>query len=335
MQRTTRWIGLVWLALVLNVFSPVIGYARLPSSGSGELTLELCSAAGTREIVLAQAGSDHDASSFDHAGVPHCVYCPGLAANVALGSSLPALPSFVRTFAYRAAVSTIPEFHRKGIRSRSLALRVKTLRSDRCRPCAPAARVPLAAAGVGVVRASVFQSDLSDSIYSQTTVSGATTVTNISNVDHLRGRGRVRGVELAFSGENVGLKGLAIDASVSASNARILADVANPAYVGPRFPRIARMHANLLASYRFDEHWLRASACAARAGSSTLLDNSDVNPDVYGGTSSFTVVDRKARYSFDRHWSASLGIDNLADRRYYVFQPYPGRTFNGEPKWSP
>lgn len=43
--------------------------------------------------------------------------------------------------------------------------------------------------GVGVVRASVFQSDLRDSIYSQTTVSGATTVTNISNVDRVRVRG--------------------------------------------------------------------------------------------------------------------------------------------------
>ncbi|WP_376698238.1 DUF2946 family protein [Burkholderia contaminans] len=77
MQRTTRWIGLVWLAPVLNVLSPVIGYARLPSRGSGELALELCDAASARQIVLAQAGSDHDASSFDHAGVPHCVYCPG------------------------------------------------------------------------------------------------------------------------------------------------------------------------------------------------------------------------------------------------------------------
>ncbi|MCA8272179.1 DUF2946 domain-containing protein [Burkholderia sp. AU30280] len=116
MKRTTRWIGLVWLALVLNVLSPVIGYARLASSGAGELTLELCSAAGARQVVLAQAGGDHDASSFDHAGVPHCVYCPGFAANVALGSSLPVLPGFVRTFAYRAAAPAIPEFPRKGIR---------------------------------------------------------------------------------------------------------------------------------------------------------------------------------------------------------------------------
>ncbi|KVE62826.1 TonB-dependent receptor [Burkholderia vietnamiensis] len=184
--------------------------------------------------------------------------------------------------------------------------------------------------GVGVVRASVFQSDLRDSIYSQTTVSGATTVTNISNVDRVR----VRGVELAFSGRNVGLRGLDIDANVSASNAQILADAANPAYVGSRFPRIPRVRANLLASYRFDEHWLGSVGVRYSGRQFNTLDNSDVNPDVYGGTSNFTIVDLKARYSFDRHWSASVGIDNVTDRRYYVFHPYPGRTFFGELKWS-
>ncbi|HEF4754767.1 TPA: TonB-dependent receptor, partial [Burkholderia multivorans] len=177
---------------------------------------------------------------------------------------------------------------------------------------------------------SVFQSDLRDSIYSQTTVAGASTVTNISNVDRVR----VRGVELAFSGENVGLKGLAIDANVSASSAQILADAANPAYVGSRFPRIPRMRANLLASYRFDEHWLASVGVRYSGRQFNTLDNSDVNPDVYGGTSAFTVVDVKARYRFDRHWTASVGIDNLTDRRYYVFHPYPGRTFYGELKWS-
>ncbi|WP_175713886.1 DUF2946 domain-containing protein [Burkholderia ambifaria] len=116
MKRTTRWIGLVWLALVLNVLSPVIGYARVASSGSGELTLELCSAAGARQVTLAQSGDDRGAASFDHAGVPHCVYCPGFAANVALGASLPALPGFVRAFAYRAAAPAVPDFPRKGIR---------------------------------------------------------------------------------------------------------------------------------------------------------------------------------------------------------------------------
>ncbi|MBN3788179.1 DUF2946 domain-containing protein [Burkholderia sp. Ac-20353] len=116
MKRTTRWIGLVWLALVLNVLSPVIGYARVASSGSGELTLELCSAAGARHVVLTQAADDHDNSSFDHSGVPHCVYCPGFAANVALGASLPAMPGFVRTFAIRTPAPSVPVFVRNGIR---------------------------------------------------------------------------------------------------------------------------------------------------------------------------------------------------------------------------
>ncbi|AJY12914.1 DUF2946 domain-containing protein [Burkholderia dolosa] len=116
MRRTTRWIGLVWLALVLNVLSPVVGYARLASSDTGEFSLALCSAAGAHRVVLAQAGGAHDTSSFDHAGVPHCVYCPGFAANVALGSSAPAIPGFVRAFAYGAASPAVPECSRKGIR---------------------------------------------------------------------------------------------------------------------------------------------------------------------------------------------------------------------------
>ncbi|AGR72998.1 TonB-dependent receptor [Burkholderia pseudomallei] len=184
--------------------------------------------------------------------------------------------------------------------------------------------------GFGVVRASVFQSDLRNSIYSQTTLAGASTYTNVSNVDRVR----VRGVELAFSGQDVALKGLDVDANVSATNAQTLADAANPNYVGARWPRIPRMRANLLASYRFDEHWMTSVGVRYSGRQYNALDNSDMNPGVYGGTSSFMVVDLKARYRFDRHWLASFGIDNVTDRRYYVFHPYPGRTFYGELKWS-
>jgi len=183
--------------------------------------------------------------------------------------------------------------------------------------------------GVGVVRASVFQSDLRDSIYSQTTVSGSTTVTNISNVDRVR----VRGVELAFSGQNVLLHGLDLDANVTATHSKILADAANPSYVGKRFPRIPVVRANLLANYHFTQQWQGSVGLRYSGRQYNTLDNSDINPDVYGGTSSFFVIDLKARYQVGKHWLASVGIDNLTDRRYYVFHPYPGRTFYGELKW--
>ncbi|QYD69912.1 DUF2946 domain-containing protein [Paraburkholderia edwinii] len=95
MKRSTRWIGLVWLALVLNVLSPVIGYARV-ASARGPLTVELCHAAGAQQVRI---GADDDASK-THPVVAHCVYCPGFAANFTLGASLPAVSSPVRAFAH-------------------------------------------------------------------------------------------------------------------------------------------------------------------------------------------------------------------------------------------
>ncbi|HEY4353988.1 MAG TPA: DUF2946 domain-containing protein [Paraburkholderia sp.] len=95
MKRSTRWIGLVWLALVLNVLSPVIGYARV-ASAHGPLPVELCHALGAHHVDIGM-GADEDASK-THPVVAHCVYCPGFAANFALGASLPAVSAPVRAF---------------------------------------------------------------------------------------------------------------------------------------------------------------------------------------------------------------------------------------------
>ncbi|MET5012499.1 TonB-dependent receptor, partial [Burkholderia pseudomallei] len=80
------------------------------------------------------------------------------------------------------------------------------------------------------------------------------------------------------------------------------ADAAHSNYVGVRWPRIRRMLANLLASYRFDELWMTSVGVRYSGRQYNALDNSDVNPGVYGGTSWLMVVDLKARYRFDRHW---------------------------------
>jgi Protein of unknown function (DUF2946) len=95
MKRSTRWIGLVWLAVVLNVLSPVIGYARV-ANARGPLPVELCHAAGAQNTVIG-VGADEGASK-THPIVAHCVYCPGFAANFALGASLPAVSAPVRAF---------------------------------------------------------------------------------------------------------------------------------------------------------------------------------------------------------------------------------------------
>jgi iron complex outermembrane receptor protein len=33
-----------------------------------------------------------------------------------------------------------------------------------------------------------------------------------------------------------------------------------------------------------------------------------------------------ARYQVDRHWAADLGVDNLGDRSYFEYHPFPQRT---------
>ncbi len=114
MKRSTRWIGLVWLALVLNVLSPVIGYARL-SGAQGPLAVELCHASGAQNVVIDLGGTD-DASK-THLVVPHCVYCPGFAANFALGASLPLLLTPVRAPAYMQVFEHTPVFVRRNVRA--------------------------------------------------------------------------------------------------------------------------------------------------------------------------------------------------------------------------
>ncbi|WP_089340329.1 DUF2946 domain-containing protein [Burkholderia singularis] len=116
MKRSTRWMSLVWLALVLNVLSPVIGYARdaAMAVANAPFTLELCSAAGAKRITIADEGGGDTSQA--HGGVAHCVYCPGFAANVALGASAPALPSFVRRFVCERRSEQPTVFLRRGMR---------------------------------------------------------------------------------------------------------------------------------------------------------------------------------------------------------------------------
>jgi len=64
------------------------------------------------------------------------------------------------------------------------------------------------------------------------------------------------------------------------------------------------------------------------------LTNTDINPDTFGGTSAFLVFDTKFTFKPTKQTEIGVGIDNLTDRRYYVYYPYPGRTFYLEAKFS-
>jgi iron complex outermembrane receptor protein len=174
----------------------------------------------------------------------------------------------------------------------------------------------------GVFRFSLFQDDVRDAIFRQTDTTVIPNVTSFQNIDKVRSRG----AELGYQGQDVGMEGLDVTASVAYTQSKILANASNPASVGKYFYRIPLWRAKLLATYRFGE---RASASAGVRYSGrqyNTLDNSDTNPDVYGGTSTYTVADLKFTYRPDQRSEVSVGVDNLFDERYFVYHPYPGRT---------
>ena len=59
----------------------------------------------------------------------------------------------------------------------------------------------------------------------------------------------------------------------------------------------------------------------------SAIDNSDIYTHTFQGFDSFLVVDAKVHYQFGKRWSASLGVDNLNNDRYFLFHPFPQRTF--------
>ena len=60
----------------------------------------------------------------------------------------------------------------------------------------------------------------------------------------------------------------------------------------------------------------------------------DPNPDVYLGRSSFSVFDVKVLYKFAKQWTASAGIDNIGNAKYFTWYPYQQRTFFGSVKFD-
>ena len=181
-------------------------------------------------------------------------------------------------------------------------------------------------ASAGTFRATVFEDDIADTIYSQTNIVVFPNVTNIQNIDRVR----TRGIELSLVASDVAVTGFDLTANISFARARILDNRNNPATIGNTWVRVPRVRANLIAAYHRDDRWCSSLAVRHSGRQFGSLDNSDSNPDTYGGTSSHTVWDTRLTYKIATQVEASIGVDNLFDRKYFAFHPYPGRSVLGE-----
>ena len=175
----------------------------------------------------------------------------------------------------------------------------------------------------GLFRLSLFQDDVKNTIFSQTDTTVIPNVTSFQNI----GKVRSRGVEVSYQGQDVFLHGLDLIANAAYTQSKILANAQNPATVGKYFYRIPLWRANVAATYRFDARSSLTLAVRYSGRQYNTLTNTDTNPDVFGGTSTYVVADAKFTFRPTKQSEIGVGIDNLFDERYFVFHPYPGRTF--------
>jgi iron complex outermembrane receptor protein len=185
--------------------------------------------------------------------------------------------------------------------------------------------------GGGSVRLSLFHESIKDALISQSgPLPGQTQLFNfVQNI----GRTRTNGAELVVEKRNL-LPRFDISGSITLADPKIVSDPVFPAAEGKLIPQVPRRKATIVATWRPTD---RLSLTGAVRYSSRLfgtIDNSDRVGHTYQGFEGYVVGDVRAVYTLNPHWSVAAGVENVTDRRYSLFHPFPGRTFTAELHWS-
>ena len=185
----------------------------------------------------------------------------------------------------------------------------------------------------GRIRLTLFEERVNNAVISQTNSVNQTPVTTFSNVAAIR----MQGVELSGEKNDVAIRGLQLFGSVTYVDSRILSDPAwagtNPltglpdTVVGKRVPYVPDWRARFGVTYRPNESWAYTVAARYSGKQYSTLDNTDIISHVYGAFDNYFVVDMKVHYVATQNFSFDFGIDNIFNEQYFLFHPFPGRTF--------
>ena len=104
--------------------------------------------------------------------------------------------------------------------------------------------------------------------------------------------------------------------------------------VGNKTPGVSPLRLKFIATYRLDEKRSIALGGNYQRTFYSSIDNNDTNVNTYLGFSGYTVWDVKARYKVDKNWIASAGVDNLANKQYFMYHPFPQRTWVANLKYN-
>ncbi|MFA5983649.1 MAG: TonB-dependent receptor [Methylococcaceae bacterium] len=186
----------------------------------------------------------------------------------------------------------------------------------------------------GKLRLSFFHERVINAIFSQPSTifrnTNGTPINTVQNIDEIN----TFGIEFAADKQNVGINGLDLSGSATWADSRITNNAANPNTVGRRQPRVPTWRATGTITYRPIEKFSASISGRYSDRQFGQLDNSDVNADTYIGLGSFFVIDLRTRYQLTKQISLAAGIDNITNDKYFIFHPFPQRSYFAEVKYT-
>jgi iron complex outermembrane receptor protein len=185
--------------------------------------------------------------------------------------------------------------------------------------------------GAGRVRLSLFHESIKDALASQTAPFPDDPQRLVSFVQNI-GRVRTNGIEIAFDKLDL-LPRFDLSGSVTVADPRTVSDPAFPAAEGKLIPQVPKRKATAVATWRPTDRLALTAAARYASRSFGTIDNSDVVGHTYQGFEGYFVADARAVYRLSRSLSVSGGVENLTDKRYFLFHPFPGRTVTAELNW--
>ena len=180
----------------------------------------------------------------------------------------------------------------------------------------------------GTARVSLFNESIRDALISQTGVLPVIPVaigTFVQNVD----RTLARGVELAAQRTDV-IPRIDLSGSVTYADAETRADAAFPSAIGKQLPSVPKWKATLVGTWRPTDQVSLTAAGRYSSRNYATLDDSDTVGNTYQGFYQYLVVDLRAQFRIDRHYVLGLGVDNVNNDRYFLFHPFPQRSFQAD-----
>ena len=178
------------------------------------------------------------------------------------------------------------------------------------------------------IRLSLFNEAITDALLSQTAPiapGSSTLVSYVQNVDRVR----TRGIELAMVERDL-LPRFDLSGSITLIDPRIRADAAFPAAIGKRPPQVPLRKATIVATWRPTDAISLTAAGRYASRSYGTIDNSDPVSNTYQGFGSYVVADLRANFRVTPHWQMAVGVDNIGNRKYFLFHPFPQRTVSAE-----